>query len=147
MIRMSNCAAALATLLIAVAFAPPVVALTGETGVDRFGGCLAAQKSGQILVMIDESGSLKDTDPQDNRVSAAKYLAQQLTQFSADAGITLDVAIGVMALYVARDTARRAEPVYLRPDWLTMAYAAVALLAVVGIVVSALGVAFWVGRL
>ena len=57
------------------------------------------------------------------------------------------VAIGVMALYVAADTKRRAEPVYLRPEWLTMAYAAVAVLAVAGIVVSALSVAFWVGRL
>ncbi|MFG1929940.1 hypothetical protein ACGFK1_04705 [Mycobacterium sp. NPDC048908] len=57
------------------------------------------------------------------------------------------VAIGVMALYLATDTKRRAEPVYLRPEWLTMAYAAVAVLAVAGIVASALSVAFWVGRL
>lgn len=57
------------------------------------------------------------------------------------------VAIGVLALYVARDTARQVAPVYLRPEWLTMAYAAVAALAVVGIVVSSLSVAFWVGRL
>lgn len=57
------------------------------------------------------------------------------------------VAIGVLAFYVARDTARRAEPIYLRPDWLTMAYAAVASLAVIGIVVSSLSVALWVGRL
>ncbi len=57
------------------------------------------------------------------------------------------IAIGVMALYVAADTRRRAEPVYLRPEWLTMAYAGVAMLAVAAIVVSALSVAFWVGRL
>lgn len=57
------------------------------------------------------------------------------------------VAIGVMALYVARDTALHAEPIYLRPEWLTKAYAAVATLAVIGIVVSSLSVAFWVGRL
>ncbi|MFG1929941.1 vWA domain-containing protein [Mycobacterium sp. NPDC048908] len=88
-----NCAAVVAAALVAVIFASPGTAVTGETGVDRFGGCLAAQKSGQLLLMIDESGSLKDTDPQDNRVTAAKYLAQQLTQFSADAGIALDVAL------------------------------------------------------
>lgn len=57
------------------------------------------------------------------------------------------VAIGVMASYVARDTARRAEPVYLRPDWLTMAYAVASTLGVIGILVSSLSVAFWVGRL
>lgn len=57
------------------------------------------------------------------------------------------VAIGVLAFYAARDTARRAEPVYLRPDWLSMAYAAVAALVVIGIVVSSLSVAFWAGQL
>ena len=88
-----NCAAVVAAALLLIVCAPPGVALTGETGVDRFGGCLAAHKSGQLLLMIDESGSLKETDPQDNRVTAAKYLAQQLTQFSADSGITLEVAL------------------------------------------------------
>lgn len=57
------------------------------------------------------------------------------------------IAIGVMAFYIATDTRRRAEPVYVRPDWLTFAYPAVAMLAVSGIVVCAISVAFWVGRL
>lgn len=57
------------------------------------------------------------------------------------------VAIGVMALYVARDTALRAEPVYLRPDWLSMAYAAVAAVAVIGVVVSSVSIALWAGHL
>lgn len=92
-----NCAAVVAAALVAVLCASPSAAQTGETGADRFGGCLAAQKSGQLLLMIDESGSLKDTDPQDNRVTAAKYLVQQLAQFSADADIALDVALAGFA--------------------------------------------------
>lgn len=91
--RIRNLAAVLAILIVSVVLASPVVAKPAETGADRFGGCLAAQKSGQILLMIDESGSLQSTDPQANRVTAAKYLARKLSQFSGDSGINLDIAI------------------------------------------------------
>jgi hypothetical protein len=73
--------------------AAPGSALTGETGVDRFGGCLAAQRSGQLLLMIDESASLRDTDPTANRVKAAKYLAQRLADYAQRTGVTIDVSI------------------------------------------------------
>jgi hypothetical protein len=56
------------------------------------------------------------------------------------------IAIGVMALYFAKDTGRQAAPVYARPGWLTWAYLVVGVLAAAGIVVSALGVAFWIGH-
>jgi hypothetical protein len=56
------------------------------------------------------------------------------------------VAIGILAVFIAQDTARRAEPVYLRPDWLGSVYAAVMVLSAVGIIVGALGFAFWIGR-
>jgi hypothetical protein len=80
-----------------VLFAAPGLALPNQSGVDRFGSCLAAQKSGQVLLLIDESGSLKDTDPQAARVTAAKYLTQQLSQFSADSGANIDVAVAGFA--------------------------------------------------
>lgn len=91
--RIRNFAAVLAVVLVMVALGAPGVANAKETGADRFGGCLAAQRSGQILLMIDESGSLQSTDPQDNRVTAAKYLARKLSQFSADSGVSLDIAV------------------------------------------------------
>lgn len=87
-------AAFLSTLISTTVWAAtPVSAAPGDTGVDRFGGCIAADKSGQILVMIDESGSLQDTDPRDERVDAAKYLVSQLAEFANDSGISLQVSV------------------------------------------------------
>ncbi|TRW86211.1 VWA domain-containing protein [Mycolicibacterium sp. 018/SC-01/001] len=74
-------------------FAAPVTALTGDTAVSRFGGCLAAQRSGQLLLMIDESSSLQDTDPGANRVKASRYLARQLADYTDRTGVALDVAV------------------------------------------------------
>ena len=34
-----------------------------ESAVSDFGGCLAAQREGDLLLMIDESGSLQQSDP------------------------------------------------------------------------------------
>ena len=56
------------------------------------------------------------------------------------------VAIGTLALFVYRDTARRALPTYLSPDGIGFLYAGVVLVVVAGIVVSALGFAWWVGH-
>lgn len=56
------------------------------------------------------------------------------------------LAIGVMGAFVRQDTDRRAEPVYVRPHWIAAAYAAVIVLTVAGILVGALGFAFWMGR-
>lgn len=56
------------------------------------------------------------------------------------------VAIGVVAVFIAKDTARRAEPIYLRPGWITAAYAVVMVLVAAGVIVGALGFAFWMGR-
>ncbi len=56
------------------------------------------------------------------------------------------VAIGLVGLYTATDTARQTAPVYLRPGWLRALYAVVVLLIVVGVTVGALGIAFWIGR-
>lgn len=95
---MTRVAAVVVALLIAMGSAllaaPNVFGATrDESAVARFGACMSAQRSGQLLVMIDESGSLQDSDPAGNRVAAAKYLVEQLSQFSADSGIALDVAI------------------------------------------------------
>lgn len=56
------------------------------------------------------------------------------------------IAIGILAVFIATDTARRSAPIYLRPDWVSLAYAAVMVLVVAGVIVGALGFAFWVGR-
>ncbi len=72
-------------------------AASDDDGVNRFGACLAAQKAGQVLLLIDESGSLQESDPQAARVTAAKYLARQLQTFAGDAGTKIDLAVSGFA--------------------------------------------------
>ncbi len=62
-------------------------------GATRYGGCLAAQKSGDLLVLFDESSSLQSTDPKAARLSAAKYLVQTLGKYADRVGADLDVAV------------------------------------------------------
>ncbi|NDK90757.1 hypothetical protein GYA93_14370 [Gordonia desulfuricans] len=56
------------------------------------------------------------------------------------------VAICILAMFISTDTSRRAQPIYLRPGWMSAAYTAVMILIVAGVIVGALGFAFWVGR-
>lgn len=56
------------------------------------------------------------------------------------------LAIAVMGLFIKADTERRAEPVYMRPDWMGIAYAVVVGLSVIGVLVGAWGFANVVGR-
>lgn len=57
------------------------------------------------------------------------------------------VAIGVLAYFIRADTAERARPVYAAPTWVRPAYVAALVLCGAAIVVAALRIAFWVGRL
>lgn len=77
--------------------AVPARSLPDAGAVDRFGSCVAAAKSAQVLILIDTSGSLTDTDPQAARVTAAKYLVSQLADFSAESGAAIDVAVAGFA--------------------------------------------------
>lgn len=56
-------------------------------------------------------------------------------------------AIGVLSAFTLLDTKRRAAPVYMQPTWITAVYWSVLVVAGVGIVIGALRVADWVGRL
>jgi hypothetical protein len=59
----------------------------------RLGACLAAGGQGDILLVIDRSGSLAQTDPTAERVVAAKYLVQQLEAYAVGAGTKLNMAV------------------------------------------------------
>jgi hypothetical protein len=65
----------------------------GGSAVQAFGACLSARLSGDLLLVIDQSGSLRDTDPTGVRVTAAQHLLTQLIRTTAATGATLDVAI------------------------------------------------------
>lgn len=61
--------------------------------VDRYGACLAAQKSGDLLILVDESGSLKKTDANAARVKAAQYLVTTLGKYADRTKSDVEVAI------------------------------------------------------
>lgn len=82
---------------VALLGAGPAQALPDPGAVDRFGACVAAAKSAQVLILIDTSGSLTDTDPRAARVTASKYLVGQLADFAAESGAAIDIAVAGFA--------------------------------------------------
>ncbi|MFP5347635.1 MAG: vWA domain-containing protein [Actinomycetes bacterium] len=66
---------------------------TDLTPVQRYGSCLTGHGEGDLLLLMDESGSLKDTDPHAARVAAARYLLERLARLAARSGTTINVGI------------------------------------------------------
>ncbi|MFT4126564.1 MAG: VWA domain-containing protein [Gordonia sp. (in: high G+C Gram-positive bacteria)] len=92
---------ALVAMLLGVCLAPGAVAAPADDaatpGVDRFGSCLAAQHTGQVLLLIDQSRSLTASDPQGARVTAARYLAEQLNSFARTTAAELEIGVAGFA--------------------------------------------------
>lgn len=81
-----------------------------SAAVSRYGGCLASQKAGDLLLLVDESGSLKNTDAKAARVDAAKYLVKTLGDYADRTNVNLDVAIaGFSEGYAVRQGWRRLD--------------------------------------
>lgn len=57
------------------------------------------------------------------------------------------IAIGVLAYYLKVDTTERARPIYAAPNWLRPAYIVALVLCGIAVVIAALRIALWVGRL
>ena len=100
-IRLSNSRIGLLLRCLAVAMligafsgwaAPSADAEPTGGGAKRFGACLASQKTGDLLLLFDESSSLQETDPQAARVQAARYLLQTLGKYADRVGANLEVA-------------------------------------------------------
>jgi hypothetical protein len=70
----------------------PAHAQPAGGGAKRFGACLASQKTGDLVLLFDESSSLQGTDPQAARVQAARYLLQTLGRYADRVGANLEVA-------------------------------------------------------
>lgn len=79
------------------AWAAPEDRGSDNAAVNRYGGCLASQKAGDLLILVDESGSLKHTDAGAARVDAAKYLVKALGGYADRTQSKLDVAIAGFA--------------------------------------------------
>lgn len=56
------------------------------------------------------------------------------------------IAIGVMAFFVQTDTKKRAAATYVAPPNMSFFYVGATAAAVIGILVSAAGAAYWVGH-
>jgi hypothetical protein len=87
----------LAGALMLWGFPAPTAQAQPNAGVDRYGACLAAQKTGDLLILFDESSSLQQTDPKAARVQAAQYLVRTLGRYADRIGAKLDVAIAGFA--------------------------------------------------
>lgn len=61
-------------------------------GAQRFGACLASQKTGDLLLLFDESGSLQQTDPGHARLQAARYLLTTLGKYADRVSADLQVS-------------------------------------------------------
>jgi hypothetical protein len=70
---------------------------SAATGAKRYGACMAAQKAGDLLLLVDESRSLQASDPRAARVQAARYLLQTLGRFADRVKADLDVAVAGFA--------------------------------------------------
>ena len=110
---LSVLAVSLLTLLAALGPVPPAAASTAvgspapaqtspdqQPGLSEFGSCLSGQGEGSMVILIDQSGSLRTTDPDKARVRAAQYLVERMASFSQTTGISLDVRVaGFAAAY------------------------------------------------
>lgn len=68
-------------------------AATTNPAVQEYGGCLNAAKQGDLLLLFDESLSLRTSDKPDGRVVAARYLVGQLAEVATRESIDLSVAV------------------------------------------------------
>lgn len=63
------------------------------SAVQTFTSCLNSSRPGDLLLLIDESHSLVDTDPGAARVTAARYLLSRLSTFADRTKFRLNVAV------------------------------------------------------
>ncbi|WP_255245995.1 vWA domain-containing protein [Mycobacterium persicum] len=89
--------AALVGALMLWGYSMPTSQAQPDNGVARYGACLAAQKQGDLLILVDESSSLQNTDSKAARVQAAKYLVHTLGRYADRIQAKLDVAIAGFA--------------------------------------------------
>lgn len=65
--------------------------------VQDFGACLAGGGQGELLLLMDTSASLRESDPENQRIEAASYLVDQLSVFAEQTGAKVDVAVAGFA--------------------------------------------------
>ena len=64
-----------------------------KDGLAAFGTCLASKRQGAITLLIDQSGSLRTTDPDDARIETGKYLVKRLAEYSEDSNVEIKARV------------------------------------------------------
>lgn len=78
--------------------AQAAVSTSGENeAMQQLGSCLASGKQGDLLLVLDTSLSLKESDKDFARIEAATYLVKQLQQYAALSNAKVDVAVAGFA--------------------------------------------------
>lgn len=70
---------------------------TDSTSLGNFGACIAAEKRGQLVLLLDQSSSLERTDPNKVRTTAATYLVDQLAAYAERTKSEIEVQIAGFA--------------------------------------------------
>lgn len=73
--------------------APSAAPSAPTSPVEEFTSCLNSTRTGDVLLLVDESSSLRTTDPAAARVTAARYLLSRLSGVADSTGFRLDASI------------------------------------------------------
>lgn len=84
------------TLPTAAASMPQAAPEPSAGRMETFASCLSERGAGDVVILLDESGSLKKSDPDGNRVRAAQQLLDQWAELPRR-GVTLDVRVAGFA--------------------------------------------------
>ncbi|MGY1741175.1 MULTISPECIES: VWA domain-containing protein [unclassified Blastococcus] len=85
-----------AALVGVVAVAGPSAAAPSGTGTEalqQLGGCLTSSHHLDVLLLVDQSSSLRTSDPEGARVTAAQLLLARLADTAERTGSTVDLAV------------------------------------------------------
>ena len=97
-------AALFAVLVVAsLAVVPTPAAAEPESSVTDYLGCLQGQRSGDLLILFDTSGSLDRNDSANRRADAAKALVAELASYAAQNSIRLDAAMAGFGWHYQRE--------------------------------------------
>ena len=97
LVRVALAAALVSFGLLSAPTASVAQSSSGNEAIQRFGSCIAAGGQGRVLLLLDTSGSLKNTDPQNRRIDAARYLVSELSSSASKANAAVDIAVAGFA--------------------------------------------------
>ncbi|MEI2775767.1 MAG: VWA domain-containing protein [Tetrasphaera sp.] len=62
-----------------------------SSGIAKFGSCMSGKRTADVVLLLDESGSLATSDPNGARVDAAQYLVKQWSALSIETSVKIAI--------------------------------------------------------